>query len=136
MPRSMASWVAAPLEDGLDEVINGALAQTPGLVRLLVLGRHSDDWNARHSGIALQGTHGPEAIEDRHDEVRQDEIRMDPLGRTHALLPVDGRLHAKPRLPQGIAEDERLGRRVIHDQCRRRSPGGNPGLPGNCLGPS
>ena len=82
-PGQQLNWV-----ERLDDVVVGSRRQAEHLVRGQCLRRQHDDAGRRRSGVAPEPLRNLEAVELRHHDVEEDEIRAELNGPLQRLLAV------------------------------------------------
>src|SRR5574338_337034 len=97
----------------LDQIVAGALAHAPDLVRLETLAGAHDDRDGAGGIVAGDGAGGLIAIDAGHHHVHQNEVRHLALALGDGLFAAIGGDHAVALLGQELQEGEAFGGRVI-----------------------
>ena len=92
------------------------LALAPDLVGLLVLGGDDDHRNGAGFRVLGQLTGRLEAVQARHDDVHQDDVRLFLASQGHAIGAIFGLEYLMRMLFQHCGQLVHLGRRVINNQ--------------------
>lgn len=99
-----------------DQVIAGALSESPHFVRLLILGRDHDYRNGRCLRVFIEHPHRLKTAHPRHDDIHQDDVgvflagEVDPVG---AVIAAGGTV---PVAFEHRFQDINVGRGIINDE--------------------
>ena len=100
----------------LGDVVVGAEVEALGLVGRGALGRQQDD---RHRAAFAQLAHDLDAVEVRHHDVEQDDVRPDLLGLLERLLAAVGGDDAEAFFAEGDRDELGDPRLVVRDEDQR-----------------